>query len=307
MKTPYLRHRAPGSLFALLAISYIVTLYSASASTVAQWRFEEGPAGSSVAYPQIDAVWDSSGNGNHLRTWADYTTPTYTTDTPFHVVPATGDVNDYALSFANGSRDLYTAGKPINTHAFEALTIEVSFKLNDAGRIQVIVGKDGNLTDGAPALAIKFRRDEGLQFFMVDSSNELRSVETEEPIRAGVWYSVAATATASEMSLWVQWPDESEYTLEGTAEVNGLFPVEDTAWTIGRSMWNGRNLDFFDGSIDEVRISDAVLDPSEFLGVYPGDTTTGQGTLLELSLLDAENRSDGDRWSSRRGITLQQR
>ncbi len=237
-------------------------------------------------YPQIDAVWDASGNENHLRTWADYTTPTYTAATPFHVVPATGDVNDLALSFANGNRDLYTFEKPINTREFQAITVEASFKLNDVGRFQVIVGKDGHMAEGAPPIALKLTSSGRLEFMMVDSTNELLYVQTEETLQAGVWYSAAATATGSEISLWLKRPGASEYTLEGSVSVNGMFPVEETPWTIGRSMWNGRNADFLDATVDEVRISSAVLDPSEFLGVYPEHTTTGQGTLLELSQLD---------------------
>ena len=51
-------------------------------------------------------------------------------------------------------------------------------------------------------------------------------------------------------------------------DINGgrrraLVPSTDI-WTVGRGWFNGV-ADFFDGQIDEVRITDGVLDPSEFL------------------------------------------
>jgi hypothetical protein len=38
-------------------------------------------------------------------------------------------------------------------------------------------------------------------------------------------------------------------------------------WTLARGLWNGGHVDRVYGFIDEVRISDTALDPSQFLSV----------------------------------------
>lgn len=58
------------SIGLLMVLVGMISL-SASASTVAYWRFEEGPAGAQVAHPAASgqyyaAAADSSGNGNEL-------------------------------------------------------------------------------------------------------------------------------------------------------------------------------------------------------------------------------------------------
>lgn len=64
----------PGKIAAFFLIGTLLTSSVISAKTVANWRFEEGPAGNpvsvTIADPSIgkDAVLDISGNGNHLQT-----------------------------------------------------------------------------------------------------------------------------------------------------------------------------------------------------------------------------------------------
>jgi hypothetical protein len=264
------------ALFGLGAIFILLFVQSVAAGTVAHWRFEEGvlgnnvPASTTGGDPAFDnTVLDSSGNGNHLRTWAESSAPLYVSDTPFGTVPQTGAINDMALSFTP-NRDLFTAGKPINTHVFNAWTIEVSFKANVVAAYQTIVGKDGNPIWSPPPVFLKTLWHNGghLELGLVDGSGTFRPVESLAPLQVGEWYSVAATASATEMSLWLKGPGDANYVLQNTAIIDGAFyTVQDWAWAVGRGMWNGGIADWFDGVIDEVRISDHVLAPSEFLAV----------------------------------------
>lgn len=272
--------KLPGSL--LLALASCSVVGSLAAETVAYWRFDEGPADTVVHPFQTDVVMDVSGNGNHLHTWADYSAPRFVGETPFDSVPQSGLPNDFAMDFSRGDHDVYSEGKPINTRAFDELTIEASFKINETGRFQILVGKDGNPIGGPPPLALKINTSNQLEFRMIDGSGELRLVQSEEALHPNVWYSAAASATTDGIALWLKRRKDAAYELVGTAEADGLFVVEDHIWTVGRGMWNGGNADFFNGIIDEVRISDAVLEPGEFLGISP-DPSFGQGTLLELS------------------------
>lgn len=277
----------PHWLVCALATSVTLSMFpAAAAETVAHWRFDEGPAGSMVEHPQVDVVLDSSGNGNHLRTWADYTAPSYSEDTPFGSIPLTGEPNDFSMNFRHGNRDLYSEDKPLNTHVFSAITLEASFKPYDGQAVQVILGKDGQPNPeehGAQPIALKLVEGR-LEALITDGAGEFIFIQSQEPLAADVWYSAALTATSTEMALWLKGPDDVEYHLQSTHPIDGLFAVEDALWVVGRGMWGGGFSNFFDGWIDQVRISDAALEPASFLGADP-DPAAGQGTLLELSTL----------------------
>ncbi len=270
---------------------------------------------------EADAVLDHSGNGNHLRTFAIGTSPMYVDDVPFDPVPQNGENNTRSLRFSP-NQDIYTSGKPINTHEFDEWTIEVSFKAFSPGvGDQGILGKDGEPLPGFGTSPISLRLleefDGELEFGMMDNSSVHRFVYTDAP-QAGEWYSVAVTATATELKLFVKGPGDSDYVERDSATINGAFPGPevyqnidgedfDRTWTIGRGMWDG-NFIFFDGQIDEVRISEAALSPSEFLG-SDGDSEAvlestvaywrfeEEGVLIEHRwIADTDDFEDGSNW-----------
>ncbi len=243
----------------------------AAENVVAYWRFEEGPAGSNVPVA-ADQVPDSSGNGNHLRTWGTGTAPLYVTDTPFDPVPGTGEDNQLALDFSNGNRDVYSDGKPINSHPFPELTVEASFKANVTNAWQVIVGKDGNPIGGQPPFSLKVRNDGLLEAAIADGGGTRRQIFSNDTVQAGVWYSAVATVTANEMSLWLKGPEDNDYVLQSTLAVDGIFVPGSNAWTVGRGMWGGGVADFFNGLIDEVRVSDVAANVNR---VWLGSDATG--------------------------------
>src|SRR5688500_12244583 len=132
---------------ALLAGFLALTSIShALAATVAYWRFEEGTAGTRPPDSQnntqpVDSILDSSGNGNHLRTFNAATAPIYISTVPAPTIAQTTAPNNLALGFAP-NQDLFTAGKPINSQLFNSFTIEASFRPNSLTRYQTITGRD---------------------------------------------------------------------------------------------------------------------------------------------------------------------
>lgn len=284
MNTSIKPDRFRATLLGLATLCLFAVTSSLFASTAALWRFEEGTADSPVPHGERDAtigedaVVDMSGNDNHLRTWNEDTAPLYVTDVPFDPVPQSGASNGLALQFGPG-RDIFTDGKSLNTHQFNEWTIEVSFKADRVDLYQTIVGKDGNPTDSPPPVFLKvLAPNSHLELGLVDGAGTFQTVLSDQPLVAGEWYSVAATATQWELSLWMKGPGDSDYVLQGffPTDIEGAFfnTAEDfnRTWTVGRGMWNGNLADWFRGEVDEVRISSRALQSSEFLGTSGGST-----------------------------------
>lgn len=248
---------------------------------VAWWRFEEltsGPlpagAGGEAEYNKV--VIDSTGNGNDMRTYNTQTAPEYSTDVPFATVPVDGQANQASLFFdgaADGSwLDLvYTdTTAPIRAMKFSAWTIEASFRMDAATGNQVVFSKDGNPLGGQPPFHLKFRAsDQKLEVGMVDGTATARYASSTATLNAGEWYSVAATANATTLSLWLKRPGDSAYVLQESTAIEGAFDNDFTglndAWAAGRGRWNGGEVDYFKGLIDEIRISAGVLPSAKFL------------------------------------------
>jgi len=259
----------------------LLSAVHSNAETVGYWRFEENTSGNVPATNTGGAVpntvLDSSGKGNHLQTWTTATAPTYTTSVPFPAgtlagIPATGALNTASLDFKGSPVELYTGSKPLNSKTFTAWTVEASFCLDVTGRWQVIVGKDGNPIGNQSPFSLKVRSDNKLEIGIVDGSGVGRWCVGDTKIEANKWYQAAATATATELSLWIKPEGCRDYISQGAVPIQGAFfntySAFNQPWIIGRGMWNGAQKDATDGRIDEVRISDTALTPAQFLGNY---------------------------------------
>jgi hypothetical protein len=269
-----------------------LTAISVDAADVAYWRHEEGPAGEII--PQgPDTVLDSSGNGNHMQTFASGVAP-FTAATYSPVVSPlalrSGLTNTLSLDFGPNptgfpddggglNDDNYTAGKPIQTYLFDAITIEVAFNMNSIGGYQAILGKDGKPLGDSPVPPLKFliRGDDfpdGVpnQLFVewIDGNGAVHNLATRETVVAGQWNHVAFTLSPTAAELWVA-GETGAYTLKdsitgGFAGPSGDVIIFDpTSYTVGRGAYNNNVADWADAKIDEIRISDVVLTPEQFL------------------------------------------
>lgn len=262
-------------------------------TSVAYWRFEERttgvvPVGDNSGGNQANTVLDSSGLGNHMMTWRDYTSPTYSTNLPFATVPLTGATNTASLAFARDGANLFitdnvytTGGVALNSQVFSAFTIEASFNTTATNVWQVVIGKSGNPIGGQPPFSLKIRAtDNKLLAGMVDGSGVAREAVSLRSITTGSWYSAAVTASATELKLWLKAAGDANYVLESTLPISGAFynyAGVNAPWVIGLGKWNGADADPFGGNIDEVRISPKVLAPSEFLIPVTSNDSDGDG------------------------------
>jgi hypothetical protein len=263
-------------------------------SSLAYWRFEEKTAGE-VNYGDTggsvpNTVLDSSGVGNHMQTWLWWSAPTYTTGIPFSPVPVTGANNTASLEFngalnaagANTNDSVYLpVTSVLGSYDFDAMTIEASFNTQQPGNWQTFVGKDGypntGNSEGQSPVAFKLNNNNTIEASIVDGAGFRKRIFTTRAVAANTWYSAVMTVSADTLSLWVKWPENSSYTLEGSVAISGALYQSTGVWTIGRGMWANVQTDMFRGSIDEVRISHKVLAPSEFLIPVTGNDTDGDG------------------------------
>jgi Concanavalin A-like lectin/glucanases superfamily len=282
------------------------------AGTQAYWRHEEGPVGTNVAVPPFQ-VLDSSGNGNHMRTFSATTGATYTST--ISPLPLRGGVpNTLALDFGPGGDnpglddDNYSEGAPINANTFNALTVELAFRMDTIGGFQALVNKDGKpLGDSlgefdspVPPLKIMVRGDDFpdaipnqlfVEWIDGDAFEEadIHFLAGGETVVPNAWYHVAFTLSATNAELWVAKEtgpyelvdaDSGDYAGGFADEVIAFDP---TNYAIGRGMFGNNVADWSDAIIDEVRISDEVLTPEQFLFL-----------TVDTPAEDADFDNDGD-------------
>jgi Concanavalin A-like lectin/glucanases superfamily/Dockerin type I domain len=287
------------TLFSIVALVTLVTVSSASADTVAYWRWENGTAGTNVPHTGGGGVFDGttpdvSGNGNDLSVWeegggAGYQ---YRSDVPFSSVPQTGDANNLSVKNTGGGPAMFTnssvsmpSGVDIETMMPLAFTVEASFKV-ESGGYRTVVGRDSQgvaTTDQAlAALYLQKQPDESMAIKFADvAGNFWEAVSAPGLIQGfdfgsdpdGVnapWYNVAGVSDGSTLKLYVNGQLQASTPIVsadprltfGGAGAGDWHPGE---WSVGRGLFNGGHGDRAYGFIDEVRISNSALTPSAFL------------------------------------------
>lgn len=284
-----------------------VAASSADAAVSAYWRHEEGPNGGLIPAGE-NTVLDSSGNGNHMQTFnPSFTSATYTTSvSPLPL--RSGLSNTYSLDFGPGGDDAglnddnYTAGKPIQSQLFSAMTIELAFNMDTVAGYQALFGRDGKPLGGSPVPPIKFlvRGDDfpdavPNQLFIefIDGDGDVHFVNSGQTVTPGTWNHVAFTLSSTTAELWLA-GENTPYTLldsisgdfaGGAGEVLYSDP---TSFSIGRGAFNNSVADWADARIDEVRIADQVLTPGGFL--FTPVPEPHALALLPLALLASRRR-----------------
>ena len=270
-------------------------------STIAYWRFEGGTAGSTVALAPSQ-IPDLTGKGNTLQTPDAGATPNYSALVPGNPTnPAASNLLslDFSTPTTNGdpTRFVDTSGATgdINTHTFNQFTIEASFNSKAVGTTQTFVGKDGFGFLGDPTVAnatlyfqiqggvVSIRGHQGDQTFIICDGTTV--------IQPNQWYNAAAVSDGFFLSLYLQSTPGGAYTLENSVSFVGpLFDGQGLPFSVGRGFYNNTQVDQMNGLVDEVRISDNALDPSQFLFASSGGTTvTGKVALEGVSDLSATN------------------
>jgi hypothetical protein len=217
------------SIVSILIGSWL--LGSASANTLAYWRFEEGPLNAAVL-KSFGAV-DSSGNGNHLDpgTEAGNNGFRYRSDRALISIPKTQAANAFSVQNSGNAPSMATrsttrsygigsnpAGIDIEAVTPAQFTIEAFFKPENGGW-RTIVGRDAqNVVTGSAALAalyFQIRPDNGVKVGFTDVSGYWHVAESAEYVIKGFnwssdpqgltgnWYYMAAVSNGYELTLYL--------------------------------------------------------------------------------------------------------
>jgi parallel beta-helix repeat protein len=301
-----------------------------SGSTVAYWRFEEGPAEAQVAHPVGDGVFypsvvDSSGNGNHLSVWTEelWAGYEYKSDVAFSVVG--GANNMFSVKNTGAYPAMFTeTGAAIQTIMPAEFTIEATFKLENSGynTYKTIVGRDSrgsaSVEGNLAALYFQGTPYNGLAIRFCDVAGYFHIAEAPEGSYDGFdwptnpdgldtpWYSMAAVSDGSTLSLYLRnvtagdsWKLIAETDIAASGSPNTALTMgtgdgidwDAGNWSVGRGLWAGVHDNRAYGFIDEVRISDSALRVSQFLVPEPPD----EGKVIYVDD-DGPLNGDGSSW-----------
>ena len=178
-----------------------------------------------------------------------------------------------------------------------AFTIEASFKADSLGGHRTIVGRDDQYVadNNGDLAALYFQTTPGneVAFKFADLDGYWHEVISDiGAVTTGQWYNMVGVSDGSTMSLYLdnKLLKQVDLTLSGSANTALALGAasggdwESGTWSIARGLYAGGHGDRWMGLIDEVRISDNALNPSEFLGVPEPATMLilGLGSLVAL-------------------------
>ena len=147
-------------------------------------------------------------------------------------------------------------------------TIEATVNVRRIDGFQTFLGRDGaSIVNGDSELApLSFQvvPDGRVQIAFADLDGNYHRLYSQQAIQARTWYHFAAVSDAATLSLYINDRLDNSISL---SSVNAALAKasDDESWTLLCGMFNSMAGDYFDGLIDEVRISDAALSPYEFL------------------------------------------
>jgi len=153
--------------------------------------------------------------------------------------------------------------------------MEGAFRIDALNRWQSILVKDGNVGGGGgvgegplPAFNLKIFIDNTLHVETFDGAGAFHNIVADNLMATGVWYKYAVVNDGATLSLFLDSSDGNGYVQQADTDpiTGGALFNNDSVWAVGRGWFNGVN-DFFDGQIDEVRISDTALARADFLFV----------------------------------------
>ena len=205
------------------------------------WTLDEGE-GSTAA----DSVGDATVTATGAPTWV-----------------AGRDAEAGTAVHLDGNADfLATDGPAVDTENSYSISAWVSLD-RVPGNWATIVGQDSGT--GTSAFFLQYGHQDGAGVFAFSYDGEPRATYQIDPV-AGEWYHLVGVrdAAAQTLTLYVNGVEVGTSSVCGGTTPSG--PL-----TIGRGQYNGGSVDFWPGTIDEVRTFDRALSGDEVLAVMAGE------------------------------------
>ena len=271
----------------LTAIVLLTTCPMVCATTVGYWRFAEGLDGQVAS--GSGTILDASGAGNH--------------GTPFGGPVYQGVANPgsaMALDFDGSNDRIFVPDDPL-FELTQSLTLEAFVRVDAWATfppiwMQIIFR--GDLRGGSDPYFLALDRTTGkLHFHIAEAHGVNASVESPSALPLGIMLHVAGTLddTTGMMRLFIN-GGEVASTTTTIRPTLPLLPDEDPGLGIGNLQTNIGQAQYFNGIIDDVRLSDRALAPHEFLhaGGMKGDVN-GDGIVNvgDLALVGAQWNTPG--------------
>ncbi|MCP4070123.1 MAG: LamG domain-containing protein [Hyphomicrobiales bacterium] len=238
-----------------------ISFNSAQATTVGYWTFEEGIANTS---PTIaGSIIDQTANNNDGTPVGN---PTYRADVPVSTIPATAASNSLSMEFDGVDDYVSIAQSPSLNSLSNAFTVEFWMKAETLqSSLWLVADQSHGWGDSKGWL---FQGDStGKLGFGVGNDSSFDIISSTADLRDNQWHHVAgtydSTVSGGLLQLFV------DGSLNGTL-TSILFASSNRDVNMGAS-YGGPNgfLRFFNGSVDELRISDVALAPNQFLTASP--------------------------------------
>jgi hypothetical protein len=262
------------------------------------------------------SVPDSSGSGNDLSVWetgggAGFIFRTIQPNTPNATILQTGAANNFSVENTGGGPAMFTdpAGPLTTNFQPAAFTFEVSVKPENGG-YRTFVGRDsrGGHNDGTnqdlAAVYFQARPDNAIQFEFLDVAGNFHTAASAPNVIRGwdynngagtpdvvPWQNLAAVSDGHTLTVWLDNGlgyyskiASTDLVSDNTALSQGTGTAGDWVaggFSVGRGLFAGGHTDRAFGLIDEVRISDVALTPSQFLFATP---TATHAILAPLSV-----------------------
>jgi hypothetical protein len=259
-------------LLYLMGTAMLLLLPPALADVIHYWRFEEGAGGSTAdQVGGMDGTLEGGG-GSIVFPWSS--------EVPAATVALTGEANNRSFYASSGyfiditTPQAMTLGTSFTIEYFyyaeEIVVASPMFGLGGGDRLYMVMG-------GSPGNLLFRPQFEGNLILLSADLAQLN-----------VWQHFALVRDDDTYRIYIDGALEHEDVLPPDAQGSYVFPG--TVETGTRTIGNG-----FRGYLDEFRISDTALTPTQFLNAVPEPGTLGLLALGGLALLA---RRTSHRWKS---------
>lgn len=231
----------------------LAPLSHATATVVGQWNFEEGTAGNPIS--GVNSVLDQSGNANHGSPTGN---PTYSGDT----APGGGAASG---SF-DGNGDYVSISHSASLNLVSAFTVEFRMKAGTAGNSghRLLVDKSHGFIDST---GWTFQTVNGNVHLNLGAGGTFPGGVSTTNVHDNQWHHIAGTYditdVGQELKLYIDGVLEGAFNV-GTYTANLRDVVIGAACVFPGCNFPGQQR-FYNGLIDDLRISDTALTAGQFL------------------------------------------